>query len=241
MEFSASFHTQLTEPMRKELGSVLADQDEVVKMALSELLSDIEALEGDRRLEQQQWKMEKEKLKLEIEAARRDEQIKCQAAIEGMAARIKKENMERLEEREQMEAEHKSLIAKMKRDEEERETSSKKVTEALMKEVENLVASRDQQLKTMKEHYEEATSDMNLRLREKHERILSLEKKRDELKVSVLKASEIWRMRSKQMEDLVLSEAVTTAVIKQRLMSELRTQAETWMFGNVTNSSFFFT
>ena len=241
MEFSASFHTQLTEPMRKELGSVLADQDEVVKMALSELLSDIEALEGDRRLEQQQWLMEKEKLKLEIEAARRDEQIKCQAAIEGMAARIKKESMERLEEREQMEAEHKSLIAKMKKNEEERETSSKKETEALMKEVENLVASRDQQLKTMKEHYEEATSDMNLRLREKHERIFSLEKKRDELKVSVLKASEIWRMRSKQMEDLVLSEAVTTAVIKQRLMSELRTQAETWMFGNVTNSSFFFT
>ncbi|KAL2079344.1 hypothetical protein ACEWY4_025088 [Coilia grayii] len=187
---SASTQAQLTEPVKQEVRWVLADLEEesrererALKMSLETLAHGMEELEAGRRLEEQRWQVEKDKLKAEMEAALKVEQKKCQAAIEEMAARLKQENMERLKEREKMEAEHTSLMAKIKMEGEERETSSKKTIEALMKDIESHKTAE--------------------------------------------------RRRAKEVENRALSVALTTAIAKQRLMAELKTQAERWMFANV--------
>lgn len=196
----ASTEAQLTEPTEQEIRWVLMEEglleeesherERVLKMSMATLVHDMEELEAGKRLEEQRWQEEKEKLKAEMEAALKVEQKKFQAAVEEMAARLKQENMERLKEREKMEAEHTSLMAKIKMEGEEREMSSQKTIEALMKDVEN------------------------------H------------------KIAEI--CRAKEAENRALSVALTTAIGKQRLMAELKTQAERWMFANVNFKRFLF-
>ena len=193
----AGTQAQLTEPMKQELRWVLTDLEEesrererALKMSVDQLAHDIEDMEAARRLDEQRWQMEKEKLKAEMEAALKVEQKKCQAAVEEMAARLKKENMERLKERVQMEAEHTSLIAKIKMEGEEREISSKRTIEALMKDIDNN------------------------------------------------KTAEI--QRAKEVEERVLSVVLTTAMAKQRLMAELKTHTERWIFANVIFKRYLF-
>ncbi|XP_041924522.1 histone-lysine N-methyltransferase, H3 lysine-79 specific-like [Alosa sapidissima] len=124
------------------------------------------------------------------------------------------------------------------------------MAEALIKEMENLLASKDQQLKKMKVQHEQAACDMMSRLRETHERLLGLQREKKHL-VTALEGQRCNECFTEYMssmlknpnrlateiEDMTLSGALSTAVFKQRLLSELRTLADTWMLGNASENT----